>query len=146
MLLWCLLRVVFGMRDDSCTFMNIKWNMYHIDECIVTEKEDKNMPKLTSVTRKKKSNTYSSILVSLFKGHTSIPWIQISIGKAYQSNFPPLSIEANQTEIDHVKSYFIPPFCDLWRSGKQTALCSVDITLRVRQVGKKRTDYMINTL
>lgn len=47
--------------------------------------------------RKKQSNMYSRIPVSLFKGHTSIPWIQISVEKAYQSNF--LSHPQNQSRL-----------------------------------------------
>lgn len=62
----------------------------------------------TESYHKKQSNMYFSILVSLFKGHTSIPWIQISMEKAYQSNFAQPSSQPNRTETDHVKGYFTP--------------------------------------
>lgn len=60
---------------------------YSIDTCtVVAGEERKTLP--TESYHEKQSNMRSSILVSLFKGHTSIPWIQISMEKAYQSNFP----------------------------------------------------------
>lgn len=53
---------------------------------------------------------YLSILVSLFKGHTSIPWIQISMEKAYQSNFAqPSSHPPNQTGLKQAMLKDISP-------------------------------------
>lgn len=140
------LLVSFRTRDGSCTFINIKWNMYSIDKCIATEKEEKNMPRLTSVTRKK-SNTFSSILVSLFKGHTSIRWIQISMGKAYQSNFPAPSIELNQTEIDHVKGYFTPSFLWPMKEWQADSIVLIDWHYLESQTSATiQRNYVINKL
>lgn len=57
---------------------------------------------------RKQSNMSSLILVSFFKGHTSISWIQISMEKAYQSNFAQPSTQPNRNETDYVKGYFSP--------------------------------------
>lgn len=51
-------------------------------------------------------NNQICILVSLFKGHSSILWIQISTEKAYQSNFVLPSTQPNWNEKDYDKSIF----------------------------------------
>lgn len=45
---------------------------------------------------------------AFFKGHISIPWIQISMEKAYQSNFAQPSTQPNWNETDYDKGYFSP--------------------------------------
>lgn len=65
---------------------------------------------------RKQSNMYSSILVSLLKGHTSIQWIQIAMEKAYQSiskailpSHPPNQTRLKQTILKAI----LPPLYNL---------------------------------
>lgn len=78
------------------------WYLY--SSCL--EKREKNVSQLCPIT----GNNQICILVSLFKGHTSIPWIQISMEKAYQSNFAqPSSYPPNQTGMKQTMLKAISP-------------------------------------
>lgn len=59
-----------------------------------------------SLDESHQGNNHICIVVSLHKGHTSIPWIQISVEKAYQSNFTLQSSRPNEKGYD--KGYISP--------------------------------------
>ncbi len=83
------------------------------------------MSQLSAIT----GNNQICILLSLFKGHTSIPWIQISMEKAYQSNFaqlsshPPDRTGMKQTMLKAILPPFLWPMKEWWATTASYSMC-----------------------
>ena len=87
-----------------------------VDICTVAAWKEREKCFPAESYHRKQSNMYSGILVSLFKGHTSIPRIQISMEKAYQSYFAQLSShppDRTRMKQTMLKAILPPPPYDL---------------------------------
>ena len=94
------------LREDMHSNEKAKENIQCVvDKCTVAACEEREECVPAESHHRKQSNICSRILVSLFKGHTSIAWIQISTEKSLSKQFcpaiQPSSRPVNQTKLEH---------------------------------------------